>query len=112
MAGLNIDKMEVVYLLTELPDGCPAIILQHPYAEKATRPCVVAVFANTETGHECAETLCDLKNSTPSPYAAKLVDARLSTAQAVQDAACNILERTGAVVFERMGKPAQKGGAE
>ena len=99
---MDIDTKASVYLLTELPDGCPAIILQHPYAEKATQVQVVAVFANTERGHELAETVYDLKNNTISPYIAKLVDARLSTAQAVQNAVINILERTE--------KPVQEGG--
>ena len=102
MDELDIDTKASVYLLTELPDGCPAIILQYPYAEKATKVQVVAVFENSESGHELAETVCELKNSTVSPYIAKLVDARLSTAQAVQNAAINILERTE--------KPAQEGG--
>ena len=102
----NIDKKETVYLLTELPDGCPAIILQHPYADKATNVHVVAVFSNTETGHELAEMVCELKNETFSPYLEKLIDARDKTAQAVQDAAINILDRAGCV------EPAQKEGAE
>lgn len=100
MDELDIDTKASVYLLTELPDGCPAIIMQHPYAEKATQVQVVAVFANTERGHELAETVCDLKNNTISPYIAKLVDARLSTAQAVQNAVINILERTEKPVQE------------
>lgn len=96
----DIDTKETIYLLTKLPDGCPAIILQRPYAEKATQVQVVAVFENTESGFKIAEEICELKNNTPSPYAAKLVEARLSTAQAVQDAAINILERAGTLTRE------------
>ena len=104
MDELNIDTKASVYLLTELPDGCPAIILQHPYADKATQVQVVAVFANSERGHELAETVCELKNDTFSPYLKTLIETRDNTAQAVQDAAINILER--------MGTSTKEGGAE
>lgn len=100
----NIDTKETVYVLTALPDGCPAIILQHPYAEKATQPFVVAVFANTESGHELAEEICELKNGGLSPYLQTLIDVQDKAAQAVQDAAINILDRAGCL------EPAQEGG--
>ena len=57
----NIGTKETVYLLTELPDGCPVIMLHRPFAEEATRPQIVAQFANTESGHELAEEICKLK---------------------------------------------------
>ena len=106
MDELNIDTKASVYLLTELPDGCPAIILQHPYADKATQVQVVAVFANTERGHELAETVCELKNDTFSPYLKTLLEAQSNTAEAVLNTAINILDRAGVVESTR------KGGAE
>ena len=106
MDGLNIDRKESLFLLTELPDGCPAIILQHPYAEKATQVHVVAVFSNTEAGHELAEVVCDLKNNSVSPYIETLVNAQDKTARAVEEAAINILNRAG------RAEPTQKGDAE
>ena len=98
----NIGTKETVYLLTELPDGCPVIMLHRPFAEEATRPQIVAQFANTESGHELAEEICELKNDTSTPYLKTLTDAQDRTAEAVQRAAINILERTG--------KPAREGG--
>ena len=98
----DIDTKETVYLLTELPDGCPVIILHHPFAEEATRPHVVAMFANTEKGHELAEEIYELKNGSAMPYVKTLIDAQDRTAEAVQNAVVNILER--------METPAQEGG--
>lgn len=98
----DIDTKETVYLLTELPDGSPVIILHRPFAEEATRPHTVAVFSNTESGHELAEEICELKNDSSTPYLKTLTDAQDRTAEAVQKAAINILERTE--------KPVQEGG--
>ena len=98
----DIDTKETVYLLTELPDGCPVIILHRPFAGESTRPRVVAMFANTESGHELAEEICELKNGSSMPYVETLIDAQDRTAEAVQNAVANILER--------METSAQEGG--
>lgn len=83
-----------VYLLTSLPDGCPAIALHRPFAEDSSKVKIVAVFRNDETGHELASEICELKNDSGRPYLSELIDARDKTATAVQNAALAILERT------------------
>lgn len=95
----DIDTEKHVYLLLSLPDGCPAIVLHHPYSEKGIRPQIVATFANTEQGHELAEEICSLKNDA-FPYLRELVEAQAKTATAVQNATIAILKETGSVEFE------------
>ena len=92
-----------VYLLTSLPDGCPAIALHRPFAEDSSKVKIVAVFRNDETGHELASEICELKNDSGRPYLSELIDARDKAATAVQNAALAILERTGNVVKCKKG---------
>ena len=101
----DIDTNESVYLLTSLPDGCPAIALHRPFAEDSGKVKIVAVFRNDETGHELASEICELKNDSGRPYLSELIDAQDRAATAIQDAALAILERT-----ENMAKR-KKGGA-
>ena len=100
----DIDTKERVYLLTSLPDGCPAIVLHYPYAEDARKVQIVAVFASTEAGHELAETVCELKNGS-NPYLERLIEAEEKTAARVQNAADSIIERASQL------KPCDEGDA-
>lgn len=88
----GIDTRESVYLLTSLPDGCPAIALHRPFAEDSNRVKIVAVFRNDETGNQLAEEICELKNNS-NPYLHMLCEAQDKTAGAIQSAALAILER-------------------
>ena len=102
----DIDTKESVYLLTSLPDGCPAIALHRPFAEDGNHVKIVAVFRNDEVGNQLAEEICELKNDSSNPYLRKLIDEQNKTAIAVTNAAFAIMERTRNVAKSKKGDAA------